>query len=400
MMDVTLLNAKILIVDDQQPNIDILTGLLDVKGFTNYTTTLDSRQVINLFEKFKPDLLLLDLKMPHVTGFQVMQQLKDLIPVNTYFPILVLTADITLESKQRALAAGACDFLSKPFDLLEVDLRIKNLLKTRYFYQQLENQNLILEEKVKERTSDLEKRNIELTAAKEQAEESDKLKSEFLNQMSHEIRSPMRDILGSTNSDGDDLAEQIKPDFMDYFGIDSTGHRLIRSVDLILNVTEMQAGTYEPSFTEFDLVKDIIEKISNDNINLIEDKGLKFNFFSALTDAMIVGDQYSIYQIFVHLIDNSIRYTNKGYISINVSKDEQKIIVSIDDTGIGISEEFLKIMYHPLMHAERGNSGRYVGNGLGLSLIQTYCDLNRIALTVESKKDVGTKFTLFFTSPK
>ncbi|MDP3581272.1 MAG: response regulator, partial [Ignavibacteria bacterium] len=83
MMDVTLLNAKILIADDQQPNIDVLTGLLDVKGFTNYTTTLDSRQVITLFEKFKPDLLLLDLKMPHVTGFQVMAQLKDLIPVNT-----------------------------------------------------------------------------------------------------------------------------------------------------------------------------------------------------------------------------------------------------------------------------------------------------------------------------
>ncbi|MDP2035758.1 MAG: hybrid sensor histidine kinase/response regulator, partial [Ignavibacteria bacterium] len=391
MMDVTLLNAKILIADDQQPNIDVLTGLLDVKGFTNYTTTLDSRQVINLFEKFKPDLLLLDLKMPHVTGFQVMAQLKDLIPVNTYFPILVLTADITLESKQRALANGACDFLSKPFDLLEVDLRIKNLLKTRYFYQQLENQNLILEEKVKERTSELEKRNIELLAAKEQAEESDKLKSEFLNQMSHEIRSPLRDVLSTANSYRDDLAEQIKPDFIDYFGIDSTGHRLIRSVDLILNVTEMQAGTYEPSFTEFDLVKDIIKKISNDNINLIEDKGLKFNFFSALSDTMIVGDQYSIYQIFVNLIDNSIRYTNKGYISINVSKDEQKIIVSIDDTGIGISEEFLKIMYHPLMHAERGNSGRYVGNGLGLSLIQTYCDLNRIALTVESKKDAGTK---------
>ncbi|MDP3581180.1 MAG: HAMP domain-containing sensor histidine kinase, partial [Ignavibacteria bacterium] len=269
-----------------------------------------------------------------------------------------------------------------------------------YFYQQLENQNLLLEEKVKERTSELEKRNIELLAAKEQAEESDKLKSEFLNQMSHEIRSPLRDVLSTANSYRDDLAELIKPDFIDYFGIDSTGHRLIRSVDLILNVTEMQAGTYEPSFTEFDLVKDIIKKISNDNINLIEDKGLKFNFFSSLSDAMIVGDQYSIYQIFVNLIDNSIRYTNKGYISINVSKDEQKIIVSIDDTGIGISEEFLKIMYHPLMHAERGNSGRYVGNGLGLSLIQTYCDLNRIALTVESKKDVGTRFTLFFTSPK
>jgi len=103
-------------------------------------------------------LLLLDLNMPHLTGFQVMIQLKVLIPANTYFPILVLTADITTESKQKALASGASDFLTKPFDLIEVDLRIKNLLKARYLHQQIENQNLILEEKVKERTIELELR--------------------------------------------------------------------------------------------------------------------------------------------------------------------------------------------------------------------------------------------------
>jgi signal transduction histidine kinase len=401
MIDTTLKNAKILIVDDLQANIDVLTGLLDAKGFTNYTTTKDSRQVIRLFEEFKPDLLLLDLKMPHLTGFQVMMQLKVLIPENTYFPILVLTADITPESKQKALAAGASDFLTKPFDMIEVDLRIKNLLKARYLHQQLENQNQILEVKVKERTQELEKTNIELMAGKEQAEESDKLKSEFLNQMLHEIRSPMNTVSSFRNLLRDEMVEELTPDLLEYFDeIDSAGHRLIRTIDLILNVSEMQVGTYEPSFSEFDLLKEIIGKIINDNKRLIKGKGLKFNFSSTLTEAIIVGNQHSIYQIFVKLIDNSIKYTKKGYISINVSKNEQGINVSIDDTGIGISEEFLKIMYHPFLQEDRGTSIRYDGNGLGLSLVKKYCDLNRIALAVESNKDVGTKFSLFFTCPK
>ena len=178
MIDSTLKNANILIVDDQQANIDVLTGLLDAKGFKNYITTNDSRQAISLFQEFNPDLLLLDLNMPHVTGFQVMMQLELLIPENTYFPILVLTADMTTDSKLKSLAYGASDFLAKPFDLIEVDFRIKNLLKARYFQQQLENHNQILEEKVKERTKELEKTIMELKVAKERNEESDKMKSE------------------------------------------------------------------------------------------------------------------------------------------------------------------------------------------------------------------------------
>lgn len=181
-----LINSNILIADDQQANIDVLTGLLDAKGFLNYKTTKDSRQVFKLFDEFKPDILLLDLKMPYLTGFEVMTQLKVHIPANTFFPILVLTADITPESKQKALACGASDFLTKPFDLIEVDLRIKNLLKARYYHQQLENQNQILEEKVKERIKELEKSNIELKIAKEKSDHLDKQKSELLHQMSHE----------------------------------------------------------------------------------------------------------------------------------------------------------------------------------------------------------------------
>ena len=246
-----------------------------------------------------------------------------------------------------------------------------------------------------------EKRAAELIIAKERAEQSDKLKSEFLHQMSHEIRSPMNAVLSFTQLLKEEMLEQLTPDFLEYFdGIDSAGHRLIRTVDLILNVSEMKVGTYKPSFSEFDLLKEIIGKIKNENMKIIEDKGLKFNFFSDLSEAVIVGDQYSIYQIFVNLIDNSIKYTKKGYISINVTKNEQGINVIIEDTGIGISEDFMQMMFRPFMQEERGYSRIYDGNGLGLALVKKYCDLNHITISVESEKGVGTKFTLLFTRTK
>ncbi|MEI6899021.1 MAG: response regulator [Bacteroidota bacterium] len=120
-----LKTAKILIVDDKEANIDILSGLLEMQGYANIKDTIDSRRVIDLYNSFHPDLILLDLMMPHLTGYDVMEQLKALIPIGTYLPILILTADITAEAKQRALAMGAMDFLAKPFDLVEVGLRKK-----------------------------------------------------------------------------------------------------------------------------------------------------------------------------------------------------------------------------------------------------------------------------------
>ena len=144
MIDSILKTAKILIVDDKQSNIDILEGLLEESGYANFQSTTDPRLVVSLFNSFKPDLILLDLMMPHLSGFEVMEQLKPLIPQGTYLPILVLTADITSESKLRALSGGAKDFLSKPFDLYEVQIRINNLLETRYLYKQIENQMIYI----------------------------------------------------------------------------------------------------------------------------------------------------------------------------------------------------------------------------------------------------------------
>lgn len=148
MIDITLKNASILIVDDQQTNIDLLEEFLTMQGFTNIETTTDPKNTVSLFGTFNPDLVLLDLMMPELSGYEVMDQLEPLIPKDSYLPILVLTADISPSAKQRALSRGARDFLTKPFDFLEVFLRIRNLLETRYLHQQLEKKNQILEEKM------------------------------------------------------------------------------------------------------------------------------------------------------------------------------------------------------------------------------------------------------------
>ena len=152
----------ILIVDDQESNVRLLERLLAQAGYLNIKSTTDPREVSALYREFRPDLLLLDLRMPKMTGFDVMEVLKVEIPTDTYFPILVLTADDTAEAKQRALSMGAKDFLQKPLDRTDTLLRIKNLLETRWLHSQLRNQNHILEENVRQRTQDLDKAQVEI----------------------------------------------------------------------------------------------------------------------------------------------------------------------------------------------------------------------------------------------
>jgi putative two-component system response regulator len=167
----TLYQAHILIVDDQRPNVRLLERVLEQAGYTTTRGTTDPREVAELFDEFQPDLLLLDLHMPHMDGYTVMEALKTRIPTGGYFPILVVTADITPEAKRRALSAGARDFLSKPFDTTEVLLRIKNLLETRFLHLELQNQNQALEAKVRERTYELEQTQIEILRRLAQAAE-------------------------------------------------------------------------------------------------------------------------------------------------------------------------------------------------------------------------------------
>ncbi|MBC7757123.1 MAG: response regulator [Bdellovibrio sp.] len=147
-----ILNAHILIVDDQESNISLLRQLLIESGYSNISATTNPQEVCALHRKHRYDLILLDLQMPVMDGFEVMAGLKT-NHADAYMPVIVLTAQPG--HKLRALQAGAKDFISKPFDLLEIKTRIYNMLVVRFLYKKLENYNKLLEQTVQERTAEL-----------------------------------------------------------------------------------------------------------------------------------------------------------------------------------------------------------------------------------------------------
>lgn len=147
-----ILKASILIVDDQQSNVSLLEQLLSEAGYSCVASTMNPQEVCALHRKNRYDLILLDLQMPGMDGFHVMAGLKT-NDADTYLPVIVLTAQPG--HKLRALQAGAKDFISKPFDLVEVKMRIHNMLEVRLLHKQLENYNTILEQTVRERTAEL-----------------------------------------------------------------------------------------------------------------------------------------------------------------------------------------------------------------------------------------------------
>jgi putative two-component system response regulator len=153
--------AKILIVDDQAPNVMLLEKMLQLEGYSNVLGVTDPTLVADLYALHRFDIVLLDLNMPQLDGFQVMQQLQALEQEN-YVPILVLTAQSDPATRLRALQSGARDFIGKPFDRLEVLTRIRNMLEVRLMHNQIRDQNLILEQKVAERTRELSETRLEI----------------------------------------------------------------------------------------------------------------------------------------------------------------------------------------------------------------------------------------------
>jgi PAS domain S-box-containing protein len=147
-----ILASRILVVDDQSTNVQLLTRMLEDVGYRNVTATMNPREVCALNRQHRYDLILLDLQMPCMGGFEVMAGLKT-NAADGYLPVIVLTAQPG--HKLRALQAGARDFISKPFDLAEVKSRIRNTLEVRLLYRQLEGFNALLERAVEERTAEL-----------------------------------------------------------------------------------------------------------------------------------------------------------------------------------------------------------------------------------------------------
>ncbi len=240
-----------------------------------------------------------------------------------------------------------------------------------------------------------------LTEAKELAEKSDRLKGEFLAQLSHEIRTPLNSMVNSIQFIKEDLAACMTEDSNELFdSIITSANRIIRTVHMIVNMSEIQTGNYKYT-SQFVNVCELAEKVSNQYSKIAKQRGLEFSFTNNLINANIFCDCYSVEQILIQLTDNAVKFTDKGSVELILDRTAtNELVIKVRDTGIGISEEYIKEMYRPFSQEQQGYTRRYDGNGLGLALAKKYCEINNAEIFCESKKNLGTEFTVIFYNTK
>lgn len=246
--------------------------------------------------------------------------------------------------------------------------------------------------------SDVIKAKLLLEDALKESEKASKLKSEFLGAMSHEIRTPINIILSYMGLIKSDIIDEVDEDLQSLFpAMERAGNRIIRTIDLLLNVAELNQGTYEGKFAEINLYDRVLERIYLDYKKEAHQKGLEFNLLKLTEETILNIDEYTVNEIFKNLIDNSIKYTNNGKVEIKLRKNTLgKIQVEVSDTGIGIDNSYLPDLFEPFTQEEMGYTRKFEGNGLGMALVKQYAKLNKAEINVSSSKGVGTTFMVTF----
>jgi PAS domain S-box-containing protein len=245
-----------------------------------------------------------------------------------------------------------------------------------------------------------ERKNVEkeLVKAKEKAEESNRLKSAFLAQMSHEIRTPLNVIIAATPILADELPPGNEENEVLLDSINNAGKRLQRTIDMILNMSSVQSGNYEPEIEEVDLNEEL-KNLTEEFKRLTVNKNMVLKYYNNITEPFIIADKYTVNQIFQNLIGNAVKYTPGGEIVINLfEKDKENICVEVRDTGIGMSAEYMKKIFTPFSQEDTGHKRKFEGNGLGLALVKKYVELNNAEISVKSIKDKGSIFAVTFKS--
>ena len=370
-------DAKILVVDDEPTNVLLMERLLEDAGYTNVASTTDSRRVLDLYRSFAPDLLLLDLMMPHLDGLAVLGLLKTEIPADVYVPVLVLTADATLEAKRRVLAAGARDFLTKPFEQFEVLLRIRNLLDVRRLYLALEAQNRALEDTVRQRT--------------ERLLQSEKVATmgSLLAGVAHELNNPLAVLIGQAHllqqgARGDaGLSRRAQK-------IDDAAERCARIVRNFLSLARQR--TPERSSTSLgQVVQGALEllayELRSDQVEITVDLAADL--------PILWADPHQLHQVLVNLIANAHhamrRQSKPRRITIRAHPvDDGSVRLELADTGPGIAPEVLAKIFEPFFTTKPTGEG----TGLGLSLCRGIVEEHGGTLDVVSVVGEGATFVI------
>jgi signal transduction histidine kinase len=249
--------------------------------------------------------------------------------------------------------------------------------------------------------TELKHTELELKNALSRAEEAKQLKEYFLAQISHEIRAPLNVIVGYSDILAEELRDVQNSDIAIILrSMKNNSKRLYRTFDLLLNMSQLQTGKYEARFEKVDLYG-MLETLQADFKSLAEEKNISIHINKGIENsARITADHYSISQVFVNLIDNSIKYSNSGRIDIDVFKEGIDTYIEIQDTGKGMSKEYVEKLFTPFTQEEMGYTRRYEGTGLGLAIVKSFLDINKAKIRVKSEVNKGTTFTIIFNGEK
>jgi signal transduction histidine kinase len=357
---------KILVVDDNPNNLNILSEILDEHGYEIFFA-LDGESALDRAQLGNPDLILLDVMMPGMDGFETCQKLKK-NPETTDIPVIFMTALDSAQDKVEAFELGAVDYITKPVEPLEVLARVKTHLKIQRLQKRLKEQ--LAQEK-----------------------EMNELKSRVLSIASHDLRTPLTSIKIVANlilRYEEKLEKEKKVAHLNKI-IETTNY-MNKMLDDLLVLVKTQSGKYKINKEKtdlFDFGKEIVKEFATLGKDTHE---IIFNCPEEMMDVTIDPDLF--HHILSNLLSNAIKYSPQGgKIFFDIYKqDENFIIFSVKDQGIGIPEEDLKNLFEAFHRA--GNVGEIQGTGLGLSIAQQFVELHNGEIGVESTMNEGTTFQI------
>jgi len=377
-------NVNILIVDDSIDNLMVLEASLEKDGLEIFTTS-SPKEVISICLEKDISIALIDIKMPELSGFELLNLIKRNPLTNKIMVILITGYSMASADVVKGLNSGAVDYLFKPLDLYITIAKVNSLVAIVNYQREIQKKNI-----------ELENYQGELFKAIEQAEKNKAVKENFLANMSHEIRTPLNAIIGITH-----LLEESKVDedqqqmlkLMDY-----SSKSLLGIVNDVLESSQMDAGkiTIHPAKTN---IADLLQTICDLTAPMAIEKGLKLICnIDEDVPVMIMGDALRLNQIIINLINNAIKFTSTGKIEVTLKlldKNNENVFLEfkVKDTGVGLSAESLDKIFDRFEQIEDKTWQKFGGTGLGLSIVKRLIELMNGVISVESQPGMGTTFT-------
>jgi signal transduction histidine kinase len=366
-------------IDDEEANLDLLEACLRVEGYQNLVRTSDAREAVPLFEAEQPDLVLLDLHMPFLDGFELLRLIGAQIRDGDYLPVLVLTADITADAKERALSGGARDFLTKPFDLVEVSLRVHNLLETRLLH--------LRQRKLRERAEALAAENARLFAGAQQATHA---RDRMLSVVAHDLRNPL--ALVAMNAEM--LEELLSPRASAYQRemvqiIQQATDRMQRLTEDLLDVSRLEHGTFSLNRSPTDPA-DLVAETEQLLRPSAAAERVTLAVRCADGIAPVDVDGARLVQVLSNLGANALKFTPPGgTVTLSCEAADGEIHFAVEDTGQGIPASQLPHLFRAFWQAEDGDRR---GVGLGLWIAHSIVEAHGGMIWVESVQEEGSTF--------